>query len=421
MRDLASEDWLAEMEREEARQPARQRLARQKINKAKREGTTTLSLSYMQLRELPPELFALTKLKTLKSNNNSIKNIPADIKNLRNLRILKCYDNHIHNLPPEIGHLRNLTELDLGSNGLTALPKEVGDLRKLKKLACRRNQLSELPKEIGKLRQLQYLWLRGNNITQLPSQIGDLGNLRDLDLRWNQISYLPKSVGKLNSLITHAKAEGGTGHGLVLDGNPLEGTLRDLALEFEHPHVTGAIIRYLEVAPEDRLRAESTTSPSISGDVSGPSRQAVYQVSFGLQQNLLSEIEKLKSHQPNGHAAQMRWIEQISILEKVSVSLQRIIDKIGSDADSQRLRPFDQNLKFIFDELTEEIRQWISENKPEMVDWLFRMPAIISLIGLLNLVGANMYWATPLVFAVTTGKKTLGIIKSIIKSYKSKG
>ena len=93
---------------------------------------------------------------------------------------LRLYNNQLTELPAEIGKLTNLTELYLYNNQLTELPAEIGKLTNLTELYLHANQLTELPAEIGKLTNLKRLDISDNKLTSLPAGILDSG----LEIRW---------------------------------------------------------------------------------------------------------------------------------------------------------------------------------------------------------------------------------------------
>ena len=159
----------------------------QKIEKAARDGVTTLNLWGNQLTALPPEIGKLTSLTELNLSDNQ-------------LTALCPSDNQLIALPPEIGKLTNLTELNLWGNQLTALPPELGKLTNLAELNLWGNQLTALPPELGKLTKLAWLDLSGNQLTALPPELGKLTNLTELYLRDNQLTALPPEITELTNL-----------------------------------------------------------------------------------------------------------------------------------------------------------------------------------------------------------------------------
>jgi hypothetical protein len=86
----------------------------------------------------------------------------------------------LRELPPSIGKLRKLRTLRLARNFLTALPEEVGLLERLEVLEVPANQLMELPRELGALKRLRILDVCGNQLQRLPAELRELPLLRRL-------------------------------------------------------------------------------------------------------------------------------------------------------------------------------------------------------------------------------------------------
>ena len=121
-------------------------------------------------------------------------------------------------LPPEIWNLSNLQALSLGNNQLSNLPSGIGNLSYLQSLSLDGNQLSSLPLEIGNLSSLQWLYLDDNQLSSLPPEIGNLSQLCALDVQNNQLRQLPVELADLQRLVDGA---GCTYYGLYIGGNPL--------------------------------------------------------------------------------------------------------------------------------------------------------------------------------------------------------
>jgi small GTP-binding protein len=166
----------------------------EKIQKAKKEGSTQLNLSYTQLTTLPPEIGQLVNLTVLKLGANQLTTLPPEIGQLVNLTVLELNGNQLTILPPEIGQLSNLTKLNLAGNQLTTLPPEIGQLSNLTKLNLAGNQLTTLSPEIGQLSNLTELNLRSNQLTTLPPEIGQLTNLNELYLNFNPLITPPIEI-----------------------------------------------------------------------------------------------------------------------------------------------------------------------------------------------------------------------------------
>ncbi|CAG2107351.1 unnamed protein product [Medioppia subpectinata] len=120
--------------------PKTSRTARSPIGPNSR---SPVSPSLWSIRNLSPQLWAMTHLTSLYLNDNSLSRIPQDI-----------------------ARLTSLMHLDLSCNKLRSLPAELGDLIMLRELLLNNNYLRCLPYELGKLFQIQTLGLKGNPLTQ---------------------------------------------------------------------------------------------------------------------------------------------------------------------------------------------------------------------------------------------------------------
>ncbi len=76
-----------------------------RIEQAKKEKSTTLDLSGLELTTLPDQLFDLVHLKELNLSGNNLTGIPPHISRLEALEVLKLWENQITGLPEEIGTL----------------------------------------------------------------------------------------------------------------------------------------------------------------------------------------------------------------------------------------------------------------------------------------------------------------------------
>jgi len=131
---------------------------------------TSLDLSYIHLKILPPEIGSLRNLQRLYLHNNQIETLPPEIGSLSNLRELSLSNNKIETLPPEIGLLSNLQELSLSNNKIETLPPEIGLLSNLQELHLDNNKIETLPPEIGSLSNLRELYL-DRKVKGIPSNL----------------------------------------------------------------------------------------------------------------------------------------------------------------------------------------------------------------------------------------------------------
>jgi internalin A len=182
-----------------------------------------LSLSKLDLPQVPSEIWQLTQLQRLDLSGNRLSQLPPEIGKLTHLRVLTLDGNRLSQLPPEIGKLTHLWKLILSSNNLSLLPIEIWQLSDLQELYLRNNRLpylhhdmgkllnlqlldlnynrlSQLPPEIGQLSRLEKLYLNSNHLSHLPPEVGQLSNLQIFTLSRNQLKHLPTQIGKLNSL-----------------------------------------------------------------------------------------------------------------------------------------------------------------------------------------------------------------------------
>ena len=113
-----------------------------------------------------------------------IKKIPIEVfTEFPNLQLLDLSRNRIREVPPEIGMLKKLKKLILERNKIESLPAEIGELEDLRELVINRNELITLPTEIGNLAKLRYIDMWSNNITELPRSMEEMYALQEVDLR----------------------------------------------------------------------------------------------------------------------------------------------------------------------------------------------------------------------------------------------
>ena len=178
--------------------------AAEKIEEARRTGSTTLDLSrreglneYYSLTELPEILIDFNEITHLSILNNSLTELPEWICNLTRLQELNLGHNLLTKLPATIGKLRNLRKLMVHKNSLSTLPEQLGNLTKLQRLGFFGNSLSELPANLSSLTRLNVLVLDNNKLTELPLWIGELRNLEELHISANNFTWLPEVFTQL--------------------------------------------------------------------------------------------------------------------------------------------------------------------------------------------------------------------------------
>lgn len=166
--------------------------------------------------ELPPKIWALTKLETLLLNENRLTgDIPKpNIRQMINLRLLNVGNNNLGNtpysFPAVLTALSNLEELYLdGNRFFSTVPPEIGDMNALQVLSMETNFLfGTLPVEIATLTNLRELRLNtnllgslsinGENTLPVPSIIFQMTGLEYMSLRGNGfVGSISTEIGNL--------------------------------------------------------------------------------------------------------------------------------------------------------------------------------------------------------------------------------
>jgi hypothetical protein len=83
-----------------------------------------LRMDKCNLKEIPPELAELAKLRYLTLNNNEISTIPDFLSNLESLEVLSINNNKINNLTEIVYEIPNLKELYLAGNPIAEIPRK---------------------------------------------------------------------------------------------------------------------------------------------------------------------------------------------------------------------------------------------------------------------------------------------------------
>uniref|UniRef100_A0A8C2KH28 Si:ch211-106h11.1 n=2 Tax=Cyprinus carpio TaxID=7962 RepID=A0A8C2KH28_CYPCA len=166
-------------------------------------GLAELQLQGCQLERLPSALLALTGLRSLDLQHNSLRTLEEllGLQHLRRLSCLRLAHNHVMALPASVGMLRSLELLDLAHNQLQILPLALFTLHKLRRLLLAGNLLEELPAEIGALKLLSELDLSANRLERLPKELFEsCVELRNLNVANNSLGSLPTGFGGLTQL-----------------------------------------------------------------------------------------------------------------------------------------------------------------------------------------------------------------------------
>jgi leucine-rich repeat protein SHOC2 len=148
-------------------------IVEQKIEKARLDRRSSLTLTFNTLEKLPESIGNLNQLSKLTLNCKQLEELPRNINQLSELTI--GYQ-HLKSLPESIGNLRNLSKLVLNNNQLTSLPESIGNLTKLRELVLNNNQLTSLPESIENI-GLNDLILNNNKLEKLPKSLTNIDYL----------------------------------------------------------------------------------------------------------------------------------------------------------------------------------------------------------------------------------------------------
>ncbi|XP_078616419.1 uncharacterized protein LOC144884811 [Branchiostoma floridae x Branchiostoma japonicum] len=160
----------------------------------------TLDLSDQHLKQLPDELFELTKLQALTLNENKNIQLSEKLIRLTNLKLLTLNDCNLETVPAAVMKLTQLEALILSYNRNITLPDEMSSLVNLTVLNLYNCNLDSLPPVVLKLPHLQILDLSHNNQISLHADFSGLEDLNVLRLRKCIMTTVPPAVLKLHQL-----------------------------------------------------------------------------------------------------------------------------------------------------------------------------------------------------------------------------
>ena len=141
------------------------------------------NLSYLftsDLVALPPTVWQLYKLQTLRVWRAKVFEIPNDIKNLSQLQVICFRENYISQISPEIYKLSQLTYFSFGDNHLTQIPTEINQLKNLEYIAVFGNPIQTLPIDVAQLPKLSIVscWETDMNENTLSSISKQFSNVK---------------------------------------------------------------------------------------------------------------------------------------------------------------------------------------------------------------------------------------------------
>ena len=150
-----------------------------------------LSLSFNQLKQIPPEICNFKSLIKMQLACNEISYVPSEIFQLPALEHIDLSHNSISSLPEALlGELPPaLAVLDLSHNLLTDLPSYFENSG-IKQLDLAHNRLKSVPQCVGTLLQLQSLNISDNvDVKHIPYDLGGLKHLEVLSVEGLMYAY----------------------------------------------------------------------------------------------------------------------------------------------------------------------------------------------------------------------------------------
>ncbi|MGH3831939.1 MAG: leucine-rich repeat domain-containing protein [Pseudonocardiaceae bacterium] len=171
-----------------------------RVDQVFRDGRSSLDLSNLRLRTLPPRLADVTGLTELDLSGNWLAEVPEWISNLTGLTRLDLDNNRLVALPDSLANLTGLTELYLNNNRFAEVPDWISNLTGLTTLSLSNNRLTEIPEWIASLTGLTKLGIGGHSLTEVPEWIANLTGLTTLNLNNNRLAEIPGWIANLTGL-----------------------------------------------------------------------------------------------------------------------------------------------------------------------------------------------------------------------------
>lgn len=119
-----------------------------------------LNLDRNAFETLPSEVAALTGLKWLRLNENSLSSLP-DLSALTQLRRIYLRGNRFASVPEALKALPALTDIELSENPIMEIPEWLAQKKGLENLSFNRTKLRNLPKDLSAWQSLHSLQLGG--------------------------------------------------------------------------------------------------------------------------------------------------------------------------------------------------------------------------------------------------------------------
>ena len=220
-----------------------------------------LRVSNNQLLSIPNGLGALTRLKKLYLNENSLQFLPPNLfSQMIGLEEIYLYKNRLENIcdnnSSTFDNMKHLKFLDIHSNYLTIF-NIFTEMPILDSLLLSYNQIQYV-NGLDKCYNLTNLDLNNNKIVDFPPDILKLKKLTTLNLQNNDLNGIPNTLGLMNSLVR-----------LNIEGNPLKrlvGKMRNCSTEelknYLKSRITDADFENTPMSKEDLYDINDNMDPN---------------------------------------------------------------------------------------------------------------------------------------------------------------
>jgi hypothetical protein len=159
---------------------------------------------------VPPQVWDLADtLEVLNLSGNRLKDLPPELARMHRLKVIFCSDNAFTTLPEVLGACPALEMVGFKANQIGVVPAQALP-QTLRWLTLTDNAITELPRALGERPALQKLLLAGNQLRALPDSLAQASRLELIRLSANQLNTLPLWLTELPRL-----------GWLALAGNPL--------------------------------------------------------------------------------------------------------------------------------------------------------------------------------------------------------
>jgi len=135
---------------------------------SKETDNPVLSLSNLQLFNLPADLCNLVHITNLQVDNNKLTDIPLSLSKLVNLTSINLSHNLLRQVPVSLCLLKKITSIDLRANSITKIPPQLCALEKLSVLLLEENPISRIPCSLHKLQNLKTFTFDVNDGLKFP-------------------------------------------------------------------------------------------------------------------------------------------------------------------------------------------------------------------------------------------------------------